>query len=520
MEVAIPKNKRKTADRLLFNTIVIYAQKFSTAALALVTTPLLLKVLGVVDYGIYTLTLGFVGTLTFFTWSLSSCTQRYISVTLGEMNFERLKTILSSTFFIHLIYGVIIFLVIQGINVYGASLVLNIPEARHNSIGSIITFVAGISFFGILSVPFLGVIRAEEKFSIIAILGLFESCCKLVIAALLLYMGTDKLYLFSLLMFLVSAVIFFSYYFVATRNSNKYYIGISYLDFKLMKEMLSFISWNLVGALAIMSRNQGVSVLLNLFFGVITNAAYGISQQINNAINILSQGVTGSMAPGLMRAAGEKNYEKMLYMMRTMSKMSFFSISIFSIPLYFEMPFVLKIWLGNIPEGSIRFARMTIMLVLIVIFSSGIQNVFVAIGKVKEYNLYVSILLMLNLPISYFLFKYKYPDYSIMIIGIVLELMSYFVRLWLLEKHLNYKIYKSIKELMLEIVLPFVVVFGLLFLMSFMELGVFVRITYLTIISFIMYPLIMFRFSLDTQQQNYIVSNLKKITGKFNRNGR
>ena len=183
----------------------------------------------------------------------------------------------------------------------------------------------------------------------------------------------------------------------------------------------------------------------------------------------MAQGVTASMSPVLMKAAGEKNYEKMFYMMRTMAKLSFFSISIFSIPALFEMSYILELWLKVVPEGSAMYGRLIIILVLVVLLSSGMQNVFVAIGKVKTYNIYVSLFLILNLPISYVLFKYGFASYTIIIVGIVLELITLNVRLILLKKYLDYKISTYFTEIA-QITLPTFLVSGILFLLMYVEL--------------------------------------------------
>jgi O-antigen/teichoic acid export membrane protein len=503
----------KTADRIVLNTIIIYAQRFSTAALALITTPLLLRILGIEGYGVYTLTIGFVGMLTFFTWSLSSSTQRYIAVTLGEKNFDKLSHVLSSSFFIHLIYGLLIMGVIQVINFYYVNDILDIPRDREYAIHFILTFVAGISFFNIIAIPFIGSLQATENFRTIAILGVTESTLKLLMAFSLLILPGDKLIVFSGLMFMVSIIIFLAYFFRVMKAKNSIYSKFVKPDLLLIKEMLSFISWSLLGALSTMSRNQGVSVILNIFFGVVANAAYGISQQINNAINILSQGVTASMAPILMKAAGEKNNEKMLYMMRTMAKLSFFSISIFSIPALFEMPYILDVWLKVVPEGSVVYSRLIIILVLTVLLSSGMQNVFVAIGKVKEYNIYVSLFLILNLPISYLLFKCGYASYSIIVVGIILELITLNVRLVLLKKFLDYKISTYFSEIV-QIILPTLLVSGLLFFMIYVKMPSFIHLLLSFAISIVLSPILIYKFSLDNFQKQYVFNIISKFKPK------
>lgn len=506
-------SKNKTANRILFNTILVYAQKFSTAALALVTTPLLLRVLGVEDYGVYTLTIGFVGMLTFFTWSLSASTQRYIAVTLGEKNYDKLAHILSSSFLIHFIYGILILVVIQLINFYYVNEFLDIPDNRKDSIHYILSFVAGISFFNIIAIPFIGSLRATEDFKTIAIIGVSESLLKLIIAFLLVILSGDKLILFSGLMFLVSIFSFSAYFFRVMKVKNSIYTAFKKPEIVLIKEMLSFISWSILGAVAVMSRNQGVTVLLNIFFGVIANAAYGISQQINNALNILAQGVTASMSPVLMKAAGEKNYEKMLYMMRTMAKFSFFSISIFSIPAFFQMNYLLELWLKVVPEGSVIYGRLIIISVLVILLSSGMQNVFVAIGKVKTYNIYVSLFLILNLPISYILFKFGFASYTIIIVGIVLELITLNIRLILLNKYLDYKISTYFKEIA-QITLPTLIVSILLVMLMYFNIPNFLNLILSFILSLLISPILIYKFSLDNFQRQYAMNMISKFKFK------
>ncbi len=510
MEEGKKISKNKTANRILFNTILVYAQKFSTAALALVTTPLLLRVLGVEDYGVYTLTLGFVGMLTFFTWSLSASTQRYIAVTLGEKNFDKLSHVLSSSLLIHLVYGLLIMALIQVINFYYVNDFLEIPVNRKDSIHYILTFVAGISFFNIIAIPFIGSLRATEDFKTIALVGVSESLLKLVMAFMLLLLQGDKLILFSGLMFLVSILSFLAYFYRVMKVKNSLYTKFKKPEMVLIKEMLSFISWSILGAIAVMSRNQGVTVLLNVFFGVIANAAYGISQQINNALNILAQGVTASMSPVLMKAAGEQNYEKMFYMMRTMAKLSFFSISIFSIPAFFQMDYLLELWLKVVPEGSAMYGRLIIILVLVVLLSSGMQNVFVAIGKVKTYNIYVSLFLILNLPISYILFKFGFASYTIIIVGIVLELITLNIRLILLNKYLDYKISTYFKEIA-QITLPTIIVSAILFFAMYINIPSFLNFILSFMLSIIISPILIYKFSLDSFQKQYVTNMISKF---------
>src|SRR5690554_1833751 len=188
------------------------------------------------------------------------------------------------------------------------------------------------------------------------------------------------------------------------------------------------MSWSILGAIAVVSRGQGVQVLLNIFFGVVKNAAYGITIQVNAALGILSQGIMSTLSPQVIKAAGAGDNKKMFFLMNNMSKFAVISISVFAVPLFFYAQFILNLWLGELPEGTVVFVRLIIILGQLMLLSAGIQTVFNAIGKVKKYNIWVSSILILNLPISYLFFELGYPSYSILVISAMLELISFIVR--------------------------------------------------------------------------------------------
>jgi hypothetical protein len=179
----------------------------------------------------------------------------------------------------------------------------------------------------------------------------------------------------------------------------------------------------------------------------------------------------------------------------------------------FEMSYILELWLKVVPEGSAMYGRLIIILVLVVLLSSGMQNVFVAIGKVKTYNIYVSLFLILNLPISYVLFKYGFASYTIIIVGIVLELITLNVRLILLKKYLDYKISTYFTEIA-QITLPTFLVSGILFLLMYVELPSFLHLVISFAISILLSPILIYKFSLDSFQKQYVLNMISKFKPK------
>lgn len=493
----------KSSGRVAINTFIIYAQRLSAAAIALVTTPIILNALGVDDYGLYALTVGFVGMLSFINWSLSSATQRYIGYAIGAGDRERLRKIFASTFFIHFLYGLIIFLVI----VFTAGSIverfLNIPVERVDAAKTILIFVSFITLINIVTVPFIGLFRAHENFLYLALIAILESVLKLAVALMILLISLDKLIAYSALLLVATILIFFINVGVCKRIYPEVNLCRRNLDKKLIHEITAFMGWSLMGAGAIMGRNQGVSVLLNLFFGVVANAAYGIAMQVKFAVGMLSQGVIGSISPQIVKSAGAGETDKMIYLMRSMSKFAILSSAFVAIPFLIEAPFILELWLKRVPELTVLFSRLIIVFALCMGFSAGIQNVFDAIGKVKLYNIWVSLVLLLNLPMAFLFFKQGAPAYTIILTGIFLEIVSLFVRLFLLKKYLNFSIKVYVYDISFRLLLPIVLPLGLILMIKQFQLSEIRQLLITFLIFFSIFPFLVYRFSLDDKQKDF-----------------
>jgi O-antigen/teichoic acid export membrane protein len=502
----------KNHKKFLVNIIFLYIQRILAAALSLITTPLILKNLGVEDFGIYTLTIGVVVLVGFLNWSLSTATQRYISFSIGENNLEKSRKAFFSSSIIHFIYAFVFLIVLLIFYFIGVENFLNIPNDKILKTSKLLLIVSAITFFNILNVPLIGLVKAHDKFKFFSIVGSIDSLYKLIIAISLAYViFIDKLLFYGFAMALFAFINFVSY-FIYARKFKELSYDFKYFDINLIKEMMSFISWTLLGAFAILGRNQGVSVLINLFFGVIKNAAYGIALQVYAAVTILSQAISTSLNPTLVKSAGEKNYKKMIYMMETMSKFTFVSVAIFGIPLIIIMPFFLKIWLGTVPEDSVIFSRFIIISGLVMLLSAGIKSTFLAIKEVKAYNLTVSLILILNLPLSALLFFLGAPAYTIILVGIVLELFSFVKCHFLLEKYVEFNAKEFVLKKFTHLVFPLIVVTSFILIIYNSFLYKFYWGFVPAILMFVFfYIFITYRFSLDDEQKAIANSYLDKI---------
>lgn len=499
------------ANRAASNTIIIYIQRFFAAGLSLFTTPLLLKALGIEDYGLYALTIGFVGMLAILNWSLSNATQRYTAFAIGEGDFEKLKKVFSTALVIHFFYGLLLFFIIVGISYFFVENVLNIPVGKIPLAKNVLNVVAFISFISVLTIPFLGILKSQENFFSIAIIGIIESVLKLLIAILLLQLASNRLIMYSVLLLFVSLISLSIYVFIVRKKYKMVSVSAKFYDKAQAKKMSSFLSWSLVGSLALTSRNEGVQVLLNIFFGVVMNAAYGVAMQVNAAMSILSQGVLGSLSPQIIKSAGQKDYKKMIFLMRTMSKFAIFSVSVLVIPIFFEIGTILQLWLKIVPQNTVTFIRLSIIFGQIMFLSAGIQLVFDALGKVREYNIWVSLILLLNIPVAYILFKSGLPFYSIIFVGMFLELVSLQVRLLLLKKHIDFSMLDFYSDTFKRVFFPSICMATLLFSVRYLELETYLQLFITFALSILIYPALIYKIALDTQQKEIFKGLLSKV---------
>ncbi len=491
----------KGAKKLAFNTIVIYLQRFSSAALALITTPLILKYLGVVDYGIYNISVGFVGMLGFLNWSLSASTQRFITIAVGNKKENEVGRIFSSAFLLHFIYALVLLVSILLFGEFVAGSVLSVPADRLPVIPILFAQVAFISFCNILSIPFTGLLRANENFTVIAILGVLESSLKMLFAILLAFSWGDKLIFYGTALGLLSFLILVINIIYCYKKYLNNKIRISYCNRKTIIEMLHFLGWSSLGALAVAGRNQGVSVLINVFFGVIMNAAYGIAMQVNSALTILSQGVTGALTPRVMKKISSGKPEESMLLIQTMSKFAFLAISLLAIPLLFDIEWVLGLWLNAVPDGTYIFTRLMLLLILTSILSAGIQTMFEALGKVKSYNMGVSIILLFNLPVSFLLFKLKFPAYSILLVSIVLEWISLYFRIRLLNSYFRFSLFSFIRNIFFGIILPVLITICLVYISRFLIDSTSLNVFISSFLTLAVLPLLYYFLSFNAQEK-------------------
>ncbi len=421
----------QTANRVVVNTGFLYGKMFITILISLYSTRLILNALGETDYGVFNLVGGVVSMLSFLNGAMANATQRYMSYSLGEGNKEKLISIFSSSVVLHLVIGIIIVLLLEFGGIFLFDGLLKIPAERMRSAKIVYHFMVVSTFFAINAVPYDAAINSHENFLFDALSGILESILKLGIAISLLFSSFDKLILYGLLIALLTILIRVVKSIYCYRKYDECRTRIrSGINIPLTKEMLSFAGWNLFGSFCNIARNQGLAVILNHFFGIIINAAYGIASQVNSNLLMFSVNVLKSINPQIVKSEGSGDRQRTLRLTTLACKLSFFLLALLAIPAVLEMPFLLKLWLKTVPDNTIIFCQLMIILTLILLMTAGLNVLIQAVGRIKMSQTVTGSLLIMNVPVSWGLIKLGLPAYSVLVGSIALEIMAGGSRIW------------------------------------------------------------------------------------------
>lgn len=493
------------------NAMWVYAHKISTALITLFSTPLILTNLGVEDYGIYTLTLGLVALFGFINWSLTTSTQRFIAVDLVNEKQDELKNTFTTSFFIHLAYGVFLLFLILTLGFFFTETILNIPDKKIVIAQNVLFFVAFISFFQMIGIPFQGLLKAYENLKVVSLLGVFDSLLKLSASFLLFYSPFNKLIFFSILTALSSLLGFLVLSFYCYKHYS--IVSISWINISKskFKDMMGFTSWNIIGAISILGRNQGIAIVLNLFFGVFANAAYGVALQVQAALGVFSQGIVQAMTPRILKSSGKQDSDIMINHAYLTAKYGIFVMTFVCLPLLINMNHILYIWLNELPVNAVIFSKLIIVFLLCTAFSIGIQTIFHGINKVKVYNIIISTILLLNIPIAAILFTFGFPAYFVFVVSISLEVISFFVRLYLLKKYVVFSPLNYLKKLSNEVLIPLITVFIIICTIANMIDEGTIQLIVTTFLSTFLLGMAIFFFSMTEDEKNGLKPLFSKI---------
>ena len=506
------------SERVIWNSIVLYTKIIICIVLSLWTVPIILHGLGASDYGLYSLVAGVIAMLAFLKTAMSSSTQRYLSVARGKGDTTQMNAIFNSAIMLHLIISLAIIVVLELLAPFLFGHFLNIEPERMYAGKVIYQTLLFSMFLTIMTVPFDAELNAYENMPVFAIIEILDAILKLVVALTLQYIAWDKLIWYGIGMALIP-LIDLSIKYIYTRAKYKELYITKYLLWNpvVLKQMFNFIGWNTFGALAIVGRNQGLAIILNLFFGTIMNAAYGIANQINSVMGYFSQTLRKSLHPQLMLSQGRGDYVRMIRLVFTSSKFCVLVMGVIAIPLIVELPLVLKLWLTDVPQYALEFTQLILLSSLVYQMSAGLMAGILAVGKMRNYQIVISIVMLINIPIAYVLLKVGFAPPWIIVGMLACEVLSLAARLVFAKNLFGLRI----SQFCWQVILPLLLILGLdwIILMGITNVmdTSFIRLVMNSVLSVIIVGGLAWLFLLNQMEKNALLQFVNRFTQKIKR---
>lgn len=418
--------------RIAKNTLLLYFRMLFMMAISLYTSRVILHTLGVEDFGIYNVVGGVVSMFSVISGSLSSAISRFITYELGKGDKKKLTKIFSSSVTIQIGLGLIILVLAEVIGVWFLNTQMTIPTNRLYAANwvfqlSILTFIINL-----ISVPYNATIIAHERMSAFAYISILEVAAKLVIVYLLLVSPIDKLIFYTTLMAAVALIIRFVYgYYCKSHFEECIYHFI--FDKELLKQMFGFAGWNFIGAASAVLRDQGGNIVINLFCGPAVNAARGIAYQVNSAISGFVNNFMIALNPQITKsyASGDKAY--MMTLIYQGARFSFYILLLLSLPVILNAHYILFLWLKIVPEHTTLFIQLVLIFAMFESISNPLITAMLATGNIRNYQIIVGGLQMMNLPISYLLLRNGCIPETVLIVAICISQCCLAARLYMLR---------------------------------------------------------------------------------------
>jgi O-antigen/teichoic acid export membrane protein len=429
--------------------------------ISLWTVPVILGALGQSDYGLYNLVAGVVAMLTFLNGSMTVVMQRYMSVTMGSGDKVKLNQIYNAGIRIHIVLGITIVILLELCTPFLFNGFLNIDSERTSAAIIVYQFMIVNTLFTILSVPFDSALNAYENMLVFSLIAVTESVMKLILAFMLMGVSFDRLIFYGLGLAVISVLGIVARGYIVNRKYKElrynYKLNVSKA---LYKEMISYAGWNTFGSIAIIGKNQGISIVLNTFFGTLINASYGIANQINGLLSNFTASIQKAISPQLMKHEGANHHESMIAMSFSLVKVSTIVFALMALPAVIEMEQLLTWWLkDNIPPYTIIFCQLIITVQLLFQLSSGIALAIDAVGKIRNYRIVLSLVMIFNIPIAYILLLGGLEPYMVIISMILIEILCLVVRLYFAHKTAGFPLFDYLKKCLFPLLITILISF-------------------------------------------------------------
>lgn len=499
--------------RIAKNTILLYIRMLIILIISLYTSRVVLSVLGAEDFGIYNVVGGVVVLFSFLTNAMTSSTQRFLNYNLGLNDENKVIKVFNTALITHFTIFVLIFILAETVGLWFVKTQLNIPTERTNAMLWVYQMSVLSTLINIMVIPYRASIIAAEKMSIFAYVSILETLFKLIIVLILPYIAADKLISYVILLSLVSVLNFLVYEEVCRRK-------LSFTRFHLQwdkaqyREQISFSGWYLLGGLATVGSKQGTNILINIFFNVAVNASVGIANQVRNAVYGFIASFQTAFNPSIVKLYAAGEVEELLKLIYRSSRFSYFLLFTLSFPIILFCKEILSIWLVEVPEYAVIFTQLIMIESFTEALSTPLWTAIGATGRVQKYHFFVSIIILLALPLTYISFKLGSDPIFAFLINLIISIIALLYRLLYTKKYVPYSfhdycsqvVFRCLKITLISIPVPLILKYS--FCTSTASTLLIIALT--IVISLITIYLI----GLSKNERLFIINNIAKLVRK------
>lgn len=439
------------SQRIARNTLMLYVRMFVLLLVGLYTSRVVLSALGENDYGVYNVIGGVVAMFTIISGSLNSAITRFITFEMGKGPQAQIGKVYSTAVTIQMILALIVVVLAEPLGLWFIDNHMTIDPCRIPAARWVLQFSLLAFVINLMSVPQMAMITAHEKMSAYAYIGLLDGFLRLAVALLIAHSSSDRLVLYSALMAVVV---------VAVRSAYGIYCRSHFAEGRyrpvfergLIKEMFSFAGWNFIGVTSGVLRDHGGNILINLFFDTAVNAARGVAVQLNGAVQGFVTNFMTAVNPQITKSYASGNKEYMISLIMRSSRVSFYLLFMIALPILFNVEWILAIWLKEVPQYTASFVQLFLIFALSESLSNPLITAQLATGDIRNYQIIVGGLQLLNIPVSYIFLKAGSPPESVIAVAIGISQICLLARLLMLRGMIGLPVGKFFRKVYLNVI--------------------------------------------------------------------
>lgn len=506
----------ENTKRIAKNTLMLYVRMLFGMLVSLYTSRVVLQALGVEDYGIYNVVGGVVAMFSLLSGSLSAAVSRFLTFELGRNDLVRLRKVFSSALCVHALLALFVLVLSETLGLWFLNYQMNIPADRMIAANWVFQFSLFSFLLGLFSVPYNASIISHERMGIFAFVGIGDTLLQLGIVLFIAFGGIclDKLIVYASLL-VVKGMLFQLFYFYYCRKSFKECRFKLSLDKQLLKEMTGFAGWNFIGASSAILRDQGGNILLNLFYGPALNAARGVANQVSNAIGSFVGNFMIALNPQITKSYAAAEYGYTFSLIFRGARFSYYLLLWLALPVLLNTQYILSIWLNVVPEHTILFVQLVLLFSMCETISNPLITVMLATGKIRNYQIVVGGLQMMNFPLSYIFLKMGFLPEIIVMVAISLSLICLGARLILLRDMIQLPVARFLRHVCGNIIVVTILSLTVPLYARWELPNNLFGFIFSCIICFGWGGIILYRFGCSVSERKFLISKLQFVSAKW-----